>query len=193
MVAVATRLAAERGPDAVTVSAISAATGAPVGSIYHRFASRDLLVAEVWLSTIQAFQRGYMEALGAEPTAESGLRAALHIPSWVRQHMAGARILLLHRQEDFIGAGWPAVVEERARDLNTAVFERIHAFALAVLATDDEAAMGRATYALASAPTGAVKDYIARWQPPPRLVDELVAETYDAVIVRAGRQGGSGC
>src|SRR6266481_4209012 len=102
MVAVATRLAAERGPDGVTISAISAATGAPVGSIYHRFASRDLLVAEVWLSTIEAFHVGYLAALGADPTIQSGLRAALYIPSWARRHLLEARILLLHRQEDFI-------------------------------------------------------------------------------------------
>lgn len=40
---------------------------------------------------------------GARPTAQTGLAAALHIPAWVRAHPDEARILILHRQEDFIG------------------------------------------------------------------------------------------
>ena len=182
MVAAAARLAADGGPDAVTISAISAATGAPVGSIYHRFKSRDLLAAEVWLSTIEAFQVGYLEALGPRPTRDTGLAAALHIPAWVREQPDEARILILHRQEDFVGTEWPPPVAARARDLNSGVMARIRAFALAVLGSTGEEAMARATYALASAPTGAVQRYIAARQPPPDVVDELVRETYRAVI-----------
>src|SRR5216683_3627650 len=150
MLAAATRLAADGGPEAVTIGAISAATGAPVGSIYHRFESRDLLVAEMWLSTIETFQVGYLEVLGAEPTVHSGLLAALHIPAWVREHPAEARILVLHRQEDFVGTQWPSAVSARARDLNTGVMARIAAFARAVLGSDSQPAVARATYALAS-------------------------------------------
>jgi AcrR family transcriptional regulator len=188
MVAAGVRLASDGGPDAVTISAISAATGAPVGSIYHRFKSRDLLVAEVWLSTIEAFQRGYMEVLSAEPTVETGLAAALHIPAWVREHPTEARILLLHRQEDFVGTEWPPAVAARARDLNTGVMARIAAFALATLDSDGEEAVARATFALASAPVGAVQRYLAARQRPPAVVDDLVRETYRAVIVEQGRR-----
>jgi AcrR family transcriptional regulator len=189
MVAAATRLAAEGGPDAVTIGAVSAATGAPVGSIYHRFESRRLLAAEVWLSAIEAFQVGYLAVLGAAPTLESGLRAALHIPAWVREHPARARIMILHRQQDFVGEEWPPSVAGRARDLNTGVTAAIAAFALAVLGSDGAAATARATYALASAPTAAVQRYIAGGQRPPDLVDDLVRETYEAVIVGAARRG----
>jgi len=182
MLAAAARLAAAGGPDAVTIGAVSAATGAPVGPIYHRYESRSLLVAEVWLSTMEAFQVGYMEILGAAPTVHTGLLAALHIPAWVRAHPAEARILILHRQEDFVGTEWPPPVAARARDLNTGVMARIAAFALAVLGSDGDRAMARAFYALASAPTGAVKRYIAAGERPPDVVDDLVRETYGAVI-----------
>jgi AcrR family transcriptional regulator len=185
MVSAATRLAADGGPDAVTISAISAATGAPVGSIYHRFRSRDLLVAEVWLSTMEAFQVEYMGVLGATPTVHTGLAAALLIPAWVREHPDQARILILHRQEDFVGAEWPLPVAARASDLNDGVMARIGAFALNVLGSNSEEAMARATYALASAPTGAVQRYIAARRRPPAVVDDLVRKTYQAVITRS--------
>lgn len=187
MLAAATRLAADGGPEAVTIGAISAATGAPVGSIYHRFESRDLLVAEMWLSTIERFQLGYLTLLGDQPTMHSGLLAALHIPAWVREHPTEARILVLHRQQDFIGPRWPDSLSARARDLNIGAMARITAFARAVLGSDGKPAVARATYALASAPTGAVQSYVAARQRPPDVVDDLVRETYEAVIVRATR------
>jgi|SRR5215467_6579226 len=182
MLAAATRLAAAGGPEAVTIGAISAATGAPVGSIYHRFESRDVIVAEAWLSTMEGFQVGYLEALGTQPDLRTGLQAALHIPAWVRENPAAARILVLNRREDFVEPDQPPAVARRARDLNAGVTARIAAFASCVLGSDGEDAMARAWYALASAPTGAVQRYIAAGLRPPDLVDELVRETYAAVI-----------
>src|SRR6266850_1310087 len=75
-------IAAESGPPAVTVGAITERLGAPVGSFYHRFASRDVLLGELWLRTVLDFQRGIAAALDAG----DGLRAALHTPAWVRGH-----------------------------------------------------------------------------------------------------------
>ncbi len=76
----------------------------------------------------------------------------------------------------------------RARDLNNGVLARIDAFALVVLGSDGEEAVARATYALASAPTGAVQRYIAARQRPPGVVDDMVRETYRAVIVGPARR-----
>ena len=36
------------GPRATTIEAIAEASGAPTGSIYHRFRSRDELLATLW-------------------------------------------------------------------------------------------------------------------------------------------------
>jgi AcrR family transcriptional regulator len=49
-------LVAEHGPSAVTVAAIAGKLKAPIGSFYHRFASRDVLLAELWLNTVLSFQ-----------------------------------------------------------------------------------------------------------------------------------------
>ena len=56
----AMRLVAEGGPNAATVAGIAGALGAPVGSIYHRFKSRDLLLARLWIRTVKRFQVGFL-------------------------------------------------------------------------------------------------------------------------------------
>src|SRR4030081_945442 len=96
-------IAAERGPLAATVGAIAERLGAPVGSFYHRFPSRDVLLGELWLRTVLDFQQGITAALDA---ADS-LRAALHTPQWVRTHLDEARPFLLYNPHHFLEVAWP--------------------------------------------------------------------------------------
>src|SRR5712671_1921888 len=90
--AAAVAIAATHGPAAVTIASITARLGAPTGSFYHRFASRNALLGELWLRTVLDFQEGINAALDAS----DGLRAALHTPAWVRAHLENARLLLLY-------------------------------------------------------------------------------------------------
>src|SRR5450631_2184054 len=85
-------LAAAGGPAAVTVGSVTERLGAPSGSFYYRFASRDVLLAELWLATALAFQEGFVAAINAG----DGLAAALHMPAWVRRNPDDARLLLLY-------------------------------------------------------------------------------------------------
>src|SRR4030095_1607593 len=91
-------IAAESGPPAVTVGAIPERLGAPVGAVYHRFASRDVLLGQLWLRIVLDFQHGITAALDAG----DGLRAVLHTPAWVRLHLDEARLLLLYHRDDFL-------------------------------------------------------------------------------------------
>ena len=90
-----------------TIEAIGRAVGAQTGSIYHRFDSRDVLLAEVWLRAAAACQTAFFARLaGAEPW-EAGLTAARYMAQRVREHPDEARLLLLHRREDFVDRGGP--------------------------------------------------------------------------------------
>src|SRR5256885_6461132 len=96
-------MAAGGGRLAATVGAIAERLGARVGSFYHRFPSRDVLLGELWLRTVLDFQQGITAALDAG----DGLRAALHTPAWVREHLDEARLLLLYHRDDFVQGEWP--------------------------------------------------------------------------------------
>jgi AcrR family transcriptional regulator len=183
-------LAAGGGPRAVTVAAVTERLKAPTGSFYHRFASRDVLLAELWLRTIREFQVGISAALDAE----DGLKAALHTPAWVRQNLDKARLLLLHHRDDFIAGDWPralrddaaAMVEEGRAHLTT--FAR---FTFGGTGPDD---LRRAAFLLAEVPVAAVRQHLYRREPPPAIVDELIATTFHAVIGawRGGRTSDPG-
>ena len=106
-------IAAAQGPAAVTIASITARLGAPTGSFYHRFASRNVLLGELWLRTVLDFQAGLNAALDGG----DGLRAALHTPAWVRAHPDDARLLLLYDRRDFVQGEWPAELRDRVAEM----------------------------------------------------------------------------
>jgi len=171
-------LAAERGPAAVTVGGITAQLKAPTGSFYHRFASRDALLAELWFRTVLAFQEGIAAAL----LAGDGLGAALHTPRWSREHLDEGRLLLLHHRDDFVQGEWPAALREGIaahRQRAAAVLEKFAQDTFGRAGPDE---IRRAQFVIVTVPVAAVRDYLYRREPPPPLVDELIRTTYQAVI-----------
>ena len=90
----------------MTVDSVTQRLGAPKGSFYHRFASRDALLGELWLKTVLAYQEGFVAAI----EAGDGLAAALHTPAWARLHLDDARLLLLYSRHDFVQGDWPAAL-----------------------------------------------------------------------------------
>src|SRR6516165_3601540 len=111
-VVAARALTAERGPVAVTVDSIIERLKAPKGSFYYRFASRDVLLGELWLATVLAYQEGFVAAI----EAGDGLAAALHTPAWAREHLDDARLLLLYSRRDFVQGDFPASLKRGVRE-----------------------------------------------------------------------------
>jgi AcrR family transcriptional regulator len=182
----AARLAANDGPAGSTIGAIASALGAPTGSIYHRFSSRDVLLAELWLQTVDSFQVGFQAALAGPEPREAGLQGALYTPRWVRAHPAPARLLLLHRREDFLPDGWPPEVSERAADLGRQGELALRNFSRRALKSTAAQAMRRARYAVIDLPYAAVRPHVHADESPPEIVDELIASAYRAVIAAPG-------
>ena len=176
--AAARALAGERGPASVTVDSVVERLKAPKGSFYYRFASRDALLGEVWLTTILAYQEGFVAAIDAG----DGLAAALHTPRWARLHLEDACLLLLYSRHDFVEGDWPASLTEGVReqaDRFTACLER---FARQAFGSAGAAEMQSAAYVLAEAPVAAIKGHLRRREPPPPLVDDLIAKTFRAIV-----------
>jgi AcrR family transcriptional regulator len=177
-VAAARALIAERGPQAVTVDSVATRLKAPKGSFYYRFASRDALLGEVWLNTVLAYQEGFVAAI----EAGDGLKAALHTPAWARQHLDDARLLMLYSRHDFVQGDWPAPLK-RGVAAQAERFEGcLRTFARGAFGGVGCAQMRRATFVLAEVPVAAVKFHLQRREPPPPLVDELIAKTYCAIV-----------
>ncbi len=171
-------LANAQGPAAVTVDSIAQYLNAPKGSFYHRFASRDALLGELWLTTVLAYQQGFVAAI----EAGDGLAAALHIPRWSRTHLDDARLLLLYSRHDFVQGDFPAPlrrgVSEQAERFEACLLR----FARDTFGRAGPSQIKRATFVLAEVPIAAVKGYLERREPPPPLADELIERTYRAIV-----------
>src|SRR5215471_1696215 len=98
----------------VTIQTLAAASGATVGSIYHRFASREEILSQAWLLAVRGFQSAFVPALDAAARAEDGVAAALVVPRWSRENPELASLLTLRRQEDFLDDRTPANVRREA-------------------------------------------------------------------------------
>lgn len=171
-------LLAENGPEGVTMSSISRQTGAPIGSIYHRFPSREMILARLWLDIVESFQEGFLEALAGT----DGRAAALYTTRWVREHFNEGRVLLLVRREDLVSREWPEEVRERAAALPRELSAGIHAFVTRRFGGVTEETLGAVVFALIDVPYAAARRYLEQGQRPPAIVDRLIEKTYLSVL-----------
>ncbi|MGH2739090.1 MAG: TetR/AcrR family transcriptional regulator [Actinomycetota bacterium] len=170
-------VAAREGADDVTVTAVAQELHAPSGSIYYRFRSRDLLLATLWLRTVEAFQDGYLDALALPDPAEAARAAAGHVVRWVRGHPAEAKLLMLYRREDLVEGPWPDEVRDRARTLN----DRAAAGLRDLRSRLGRVSEGRFRFAL-DVPYASVRRFITEDVDPPPEVERLVAEAVGAIL-----------
>jgi AcrR family transcriptional regulator len=176
--AAAQAIAAAEGPAAATIASITARLKAPTGSFYHRFASRDALLGELWLRTVLDFQQGISVALDAG----DGLRAALHTPAWVRAHLDNARLLLLYDRKDFVQGEWPQELRERVAEMAQRMEAGSLRRARVIFGADGREEVRLAQFLISEAPVAAVRQHLVRREQPPPLVDRLIRTTYRAVV-----------
>jgi AcrR family transcriptional regulator len=174
----ALKIAAERGPAAVTIAAVAKEAGAPVGSVYHRFSSRDQLLAQMWLRIVSSFQDEFLEKL----ETGDGLEAALHTPRWVRLHPMESRILLLYRREELIESGWSDELRDRALRIKDDLDTGIRNYAARISGRSGTDATARVLFALIDAPKAAVVRYIRQNTEPPEELDEYIKTVFSTIL-----------
>ena len=178
----AAAIAASRGPSAATIAAIAHAIGAPSGSIYHRFRTRDELLGRLWLNKAAFFQDRWATALNKSDAKEAGLAAALSLPQTVREDFKGARIMLLHRREDFLSESWPAEMQAEAERLKEQVQDMLAQITRRLFGRNSVFARQVATFAVLDLPFSAVRRFVAMGQVPPPAIDDMITNAYRAVI-----------
>jgi AcrR family transcriptional regulator len=171
--AAAGREVAQKGR--VTLQALSGETGLSMGSLYHRFQSREGLLAEAWLHAVRAFQAGFLQCLDSG-APDAGLRAALETPRFCRAEPGLAIILAGCRQADFIGAHTPPHLAAALAGANTEV-----AAAVAHFAERMERPLLACKLALIAYPLAAVRLFLPE-QPVPESVDAYVRNAYRAAM-----------
>ncbi|MYW01943.1 TetR/AcrR family transcriptional regulator [Streptomyces sp. SID3343] len=175
------RITARDGAGAVTIAGVAAEVGAPVGSVYHRFASRDLLLARLWVRTIRRFQEPFVAAISDEDPVVGADRAVSAVLAWVRAHPAEAGVLLLYRRDDLV-TRWPDELGPELVGLNDAAGAALRDYARARYGRAGTAQVERVTLALVDIPYAAVRRHLAAGRPHPASTERHTLAAARAVL-----------
>lgn len=184
----AKELSAEVGPHKLTIAAVATRAGAPVGSIYHRYASRDEILAAVWLDLVEEFQGHFLAALAGDDPLEAGLAAVRFTCRWVGRHPHEARLMLVHRREDFAAERWSKSHRRRADALTTQAYESLRRYASRLFGRGGPAQLRTVRFALVDLPIAALKRDVEAGVAPSKNLEALLLETC-AYALRRARTG----
>lgn len=160
-------LALTRGLASVTMEAVSTATGAPTGSIYHRFRSRDEMLARTWMRAARRSQAELLEASAQTDPVDAVVAAARSVVGFARRHPDDARLLAAYRREDFLQAAGPALAAELG-ELNRPVEEALARLARELTGGNGRAAVERVAFAVVDIPLAAIRRSLLAGRALPR-------------------------
>jgi AcrR family transcriptional regulator len=162
------------GSGSATIEAIAEASGAPTGSIYHRFGSRDELVIRLWMRAVYRSQASFIAALERQDAKEAALVASRAIIDFCEEHPADAQLLVSFRREDLIRTTPRAELAEELTELNRPVERAVVNLARRLYGKPTRAALDRTLLAVFDLPYGAARRYlIQRANLPAGLRDDL--------------------
>ncbi len=168
------------GPAAVTMSALAQAAGVPNGSVYHRFAGRSALLAELWLRSLESFQAGYVAALQHDDPYDAVAAAARFVVEWSRDNPELTAVFV-YSPEDLGRADWPQQAEDRLTNGNRRAFRVVRALARRLGATGPED-MERVTVAVLDIPYGIVRRHLRAGTRIPAYAADLAERSALAVL-----------
>jgi len=148
------------GSPRATMEAIAGASGAPTGSIYHRFGSRDELIAKLWMRAVYRSQASFLTALEEEDPQEAALAAAMSIIDFCEEYPADAHLLVSFRREDLIRSAPEGPLADELAGLNRPVAHAVVDLARRLYGTRRRAAVDRTLMAVFDLPYGAVRRYL---------------------------------
>jgi AcrR family transcriptional regulator/ketosteroid isomerase-like protein len=180
-------LVLDEGAPAATIEAIARTSGAPIGSIYHSFGSRDALLAQLWIRAVRRSQERFLQAIENEGTPVDGaVAAALSIYDFAREAPGDARLLASVRREDLVQAPLPAEVATELEELNRPIERAIRTLTRRLFVRGGTKRIEQTTLAVFDLPYGALRRHLIAGKRPPAALRRSLARA-----VRAALEGGS--
>ena len=148
------------GSRSATMEAIAGASGAPTGSIYHRFGSRDELIARLWMRAVYRSQAPFVSAMEEPDAKAAALAAAMSIVDFCEEHPADAQLLVSFRREDLIRSAPKGPLAVELAELNRPVERAVVDLTRRLYGTRSRAALDRTLMAVFDLPYGAARRYL---------------------------------
>lgn len=153
-----------------TIVAVKEATGLSTGSLYHRFGSREGMMAEAWLFAVRQFHKRIMAAFALPDPREAAIEAALATPRFCRDEADIALVLACCRPAEFLGDNTPEHLRQQIGNVNEEVSN-----ALRQLAERIDRPLLDCQLAIVAYPLGAVRLFVPS-KPVPVELDKHVIE-----------------
>jgi AcrR family transcriptional regulator len=165
----ARELVLESGAGAATVEKIARSSGAPTGSIYHRFGSRDEMLAQLWMRTVRRSQMRFLAALqSGRGGTGAAVACALSIYDFASEETSDARLLLSLRRSDLLDQSTLGIDTRRELErLNRPIEKAIGELAERIFGARTPAARQLTVLAVIDLPYGAVRRLLIAGTKPP--------------------------
>lgn len=173
-------LVLDGGPRAASVAAIAKASGAPAGTLYHRFGNRDGILTAAWLRALERFQARALAAGGETPT-DTAVAMAVSAVGFARELPDDARLLLTIQPGDLLDEEPDAAFRETLAAMNAPLTERIAVLARRLYGDDKPRSVDAVARAVADLPYAVVRRH-AHDDPMPAWLEDDVAASALAVL-----------
>jgi AcrR family transcriptional regulator len=167
-------LVLDGGPRAASVAAIAKTSGAPAGTLYHRFGNRDGILTAAWLRALRRFQERALAAHGETPTDTAAAMAVAAV-SFARELPADARLLLTIRPGDLLDEEPDAVFRETLAAMNAPLTRRLGDLAQQLYGSGDRRSVDAVARAVADLPYAVVRRHANDEPMPPWLENDVAA------------------
>ena len=177
-------LVLRHGPRAASVAAIAKASGAPAGTLYHRFGNRDGVVTAAWLRALERFQSRALAAASDTPAhaaLETAAAMAVAAIGFARELPDDARLLLTIRPDDLRDGQPDAAFRQTLAAMNAPLVERVRELAAQLYGSSDPRALDAVNRAVADLPYAVVRRH-GREDPMPDWLESDVAASARAVL-----------
>ncbi|OMC42460.1 TetR family transcriptional regulator [Mycobacterium sp. IS-2888] len=179
-------LVLDGGPRAASVAAIAKSSGAPAGTLYHRFGNRDGILTAAWLRALERFQARAMAADGETPI-DTAVTMAVAAISFARELPEDARLLLTMRPGDLLDGEPDVAFSETLAAMNAPLIQRVRGLARELFGSGSARCIDAVARAVADLPYAVVRRH-AHDDPMPRWLEADVAAAARAMLESFGER-----
>jgi AcrR family transcriptional regulator len=162
------------GPRAASVGAIARVSGAPAGTLYHRFGNRNGILTAAWLRALERFQARALAA-NADTVLESAVATAVAAVNFMRELPDDARLLVTLRPSDLLDGEPDAAFRQTLDAMNAPLIERVITFACEIYGSADPRCVDAVARAVVDLPGAVVRRHTNDDPIPSWLEDDVAA------------------
>ncbi|WGX94548.1 TetR/AcrR family transcriptional regulator [Nocardioides sp. L-11A] len=163
----------------VRIADIASRLGAPTGSIYHRFGSRQELLVRLWLRSVGRFHVDYLAAGDQDDPERALLAMAECVVAFSRDHQLDAVAMTLYRHSRLVLTA-PESCREDVENINVGIHDRLAVLAERRYEHTTERHRFLVRLAAAESPYGLVRPYL--WNSVPASLPEAVVASSRAIL-----------